>query len=311
MLMALVSGRVGLVVAAVAVTAIAPAVAVSSASSSSASTVQSGGKGHANGKGSGGPNATPPAGPATPNTTAGATGSGQAGTGSTSTPSSSHGNAPTHGKKPKPTPTTPTTTTTTTVPAPTPSTTTTTAAPATPVDTGDAPAPVIGQNVVAGPTSGTVSVQVPGGAPPAALTAPTSIPDGSVIDATHGTITLAAVRNTAGAVNTGTFWGAKFVVRHPKGHPGLTELDLREKPTCPAPGQARAADAPAVASLWGHDNHGRFRTRGRNSVATVRGTTWSMTETCHGTVTTVLSGTVDVMDIHTGHVTVITARGAH
>jgi ferric-dicitrate binding protein FerR (iron transport regulator) len=42
--------------------------------------------------------------------------------------------------------------------------------------------------------------------------------------------------------------------------------------------------------------HGRFRTRGRNSSATVRGTKWSMTDTCAGTLTTVQRGTVVVRD---------------
>jgi ferric-dicitrate binding protein FerR (iron transport regulator) len=42
--------------------------------------------------------------------------------------------------------------------------------------------------------------------------------------------------------------------------------------------------------------HGRFRTRGRNSTATVRGTEWTMTDTCSGTLTSVARGTVVVRD---------------
>ena len=41
---------------------------------------------------------------------------------------------------------------------------------------------------------------------------------------------------------------------------------------------------------------GRFRTRGRNSAATVRGTSWTMTDTCAGTLTTVKTGSVTVRD---------------
>jgi ferric-dicitrate binding protein FerR (iron transport regulator) len=41
---------------------------------------------------------------------------------------------------------------------------------------------------------------------------------------------------------------------------------------------------------------GRFRTRGRNSSATVRGTKWSMLDTCAGTLTTVQRGSVLVRD---------------
>jgi ferric-dicitrate binding protein FerR (iron transport regulator) len=43
--------------------------------------------------------------------------------------------------------------------------------------------------------------------------------------------------------------------------------------------------------------HGRFRTRGRNSTATVRGTQWSVADRCDGTLTTVKQGTVRVRDL--------------
>jgi hypothetical protein len=42
---------------------------------------------------------------------------------------------------------------------------------------------------------------------------------------------------------------------------------------------------------------GHFRTRGRNSTATVRGTKWRMTDTCNGTLTTVKQGSVVVRDL--------------
>jgi hypothetical protein len=41
---------------------------------------------------------------------------------------------------------------------------------------------------------------------------------------------------------------------------------------------------------------GRFRTRGRNSAATVRGTRYRMTDSCAGTLTIVKQGTVVVRD---------------
>ena len=43
--------------------------------------------------------------------------------------------------------------------------------------------------------------------------------------------------------------------------------------------------------------HGRFRTRGRNSTATVRGTKWLTKDTCAGTLTRVMEGTVVVQDL--------------
>ena len=41
---------------------------------------------------------------------------------------------------------------------------------------------------------------------------------------------------------------------------------------------------------------GAFRTAGKYSAATVRGTTWSVTDTCTGTLTKVTQGVVSVRD---------------
>jgi hypothetical protein len=42
---------------------------------------------------------------------------------------------------------------------------------------------------------------------------------------------------------------------------------------------------------------GRFRTRGRYASATVRGTKWTVTDRCDGTLTAVKSGVVVVRDL--------------
>ena len=44
------------------------------------------------------------------------------------------------------------------------------------------------------------------------------------------------------------------------------------------------------------NGRGRFRTRGRHSAATVRGTKWTTTDRCDGTLTTVARGKVAVRD---------------
>ena len=54
-----------------------------------------------------------------------------------------------------------------------------------------------------------------------------------------------------------------------------------------------------VRRLWGKDKHARFRTHGRDSVATVRGTQWVTTDRCDGTVTRVTEGKVLVRDLRT------------
>jgi hypothetical protein len=51
-----------------------------------------------------------------------------------------------------------------------------------------------------------------------------------------------------------------------------------------------------VRRLWGKGK-GRFRTRGRYSSGTVRGTNWVTTDFCDGTNTRVVAGVVQVYDL--------------
>ena len=173
--------------------------------------------------------------------------------------------------------------------------------------------PVLGRTVTVAPASGTVLVRVPGATNPAALAEGASVPVGSIVDTRAGTVALQTALPGA-ATQTGTFHGGRFEVRQPAGGQGMTELVLRGAlPTCPA-GAARAA---AVArrrpprSLWGHDSHGHFRTRASNSVITVRGTTWFVSDRCDGTLTRVTSGSVAVRDLHTGRTVVVHAGQRH
>jgi hypothetical protein len=64
-------------------------------------------------------------------------------------------------------------------------------------------------------------------------------------------------------------------------------------------------------SLWGSDDHGRFQTRGRGSVATVRGTRWLTQDTCAGTLTRVAAGAVAVRDLRGGRTVVVTRGHQH
>jgi hypothetical protein len=51
-----------------------------------------------------------------------------------------------------------------------------------------------------------------------------------------------------------------------------------------------------LQTLRASDNHGSFRTRGRFSAGTVRGTVWGTVDRCDGTVTWVSRGSVSVHD---------------
>jgi len=176
-----------------------------------------------------------------------------------------------------------------------------------------APAPpVLERSVTLASAAGTVLVRVPGATTVAALGDGASVPVGSIVDTRAGTVKLQSAL-PAGRTQTGTFHGGLFEVRQPAGGHGMTDLVLRGAlPTCPASGARAAAAARRrpPRSLWGHDRHGRFRTRASNSVITVRGTTWFVSDRCDGTLTRVRTGSVAVRDLHTGR-TVVLHAGQH
>jgi hypothetical protein len=182
---------------------------------------------------------------------------------------------------------------------------------AAPIPVPPAVAPVIGESMGVQTVAGAVQVRMPGSSGYVPLSAAGSVPSGAVVDARAGTILLRSAVDAAGHTQTARIRGAVFEVRQSAGGAGMTDLYLRggRPQGCPAPGSAataRAALAHPTArkgagskGLWAQDDHGRFRSHGRNSVATVRGTRWVTRETCAGTVTTVMQGAVDVFDRHT------------
>ncbi|MEA2393238.1 MAG: hypothetical protein QOJ82_1129 [Solirubrobacteraceae bacterium] len=172
------------------------------------------------------------------------------------------------------------------------------------------PPPVLGESVDVTPRTGSVEVKVPGTTDFVALSSVASVPVGSVLDTRAGAVTLSTAV-AGGLTQDAVFHGGLFEVRQSTTGRGLTELVLRgAKPTCGA-GAASAAAArkrKPPRALWGHDNHGTFRTRGSNSVATVRGTVWYVEDRCDGTLTRVTRGSVSVRDLRR-HRTVVVRAG--
>ncbi len=134
------------------------------------------------------------------------------------------------------------------------------------------------------------------------------VPLGAVVDTRkgHAKLTTEVSRH---ATQDGTFFGTKFKVRQPSGASGLTELDIRDaadnRSRCRPPGKRAVAakrkplPKTLVAKIKSKAK-GRFRTRGRNSSASVKGTRWEVKERCDGTFTTVTSGVVKVFDPRRG-----------
>jgi len=182
-----------------------------------------------------------------------------------------------------------------------------------------AAAPTLGQTVGIAPVNGAVTVKVPGAATYTPLGGGATVPVGAVLDTRKGTVQLTTAVE-GGATQTATFHSGVFEVRQPANGRGLTDIVLRGPAlSCTRVGRSAKVTARAAAvqstkrrkrkrQLWARDNGGRFRTHGKNSVATVRGTSWVTTDTCAGTRTTVREGAVSVRDTHR-HRTVVVRAG--
>jgi streptogramin lyase len=169
--------------------------------------------------------------------------------------------------------------------------------------------PVLGRSAKLTPVSGTVLVGLPGRTDFLPLDSASTVPVGTTIDASAGTLRLTNVRDASGKLQSGSFWGGSFTVRQPRGKKTPTVLTLMTEMTC---GRSRRLSSviPAKGSvrhLWGRDNHGHFVTRGRSAVATVRGTVWLIRDTCAGTLVKVTKGAVSVRDLVKRRTVVVTA----
>jgi hypothetical protein len=164
------------------------------------------------------------------------------------------------------------------------------------------PQPRLGKTVVATPTRGKVRVTVPGSRHSFVLRGRDAIPVGSVVDTRDGRVTITSAlpgRRT----QHGNFWGGFFKVRQSKSRRigGMTTIELRGRLSCSTRAESAAKrkhkrKKRRTNTLWGSDRHGRYRTKGRNATATVRGTVWRTVDRCDGTLVTVQSGVVRVRD---------------
>jgi streptogramin lyase/phosphodiesterase/alkaline phosphatase D-like protein len=178
--------------------------------------------------------------------------------------------------------------------------------------------PVLGRTAVVRTLAGIVLVRPNGSrSAPEPLTQG-DVPVGSLVDASHGRLTLTTAVNTAGATQSATIWGGEFAVTQASAGQGMTTFVLAgARPSCAPRGNgshrtavtARAKAEKSSPTLWATDHNGQFSTRGQNSVATVRGTYWGTVERCDGTLTVVRRGVVSVRSLRT-HRTVL-VRAAH
>jgi NHL repeat len=162
--------------------------------------------------------------------------------------------------------------------------------------------PELGSSVVVAPGFGMVKVKLPGHDRWVLLEDGATIPVGSLVNTLNGSVVLTTAVE-GGSSQTGTFWDGIFQVRQARASNGVTDIVLRGRGfrRCTRPAARPRPSAVisrrrrrAVRRLWAKDDNGRFRTHGRDSVATTRGTVWLTADRCRGTLTRVEEGAVVV-----------------
>lgn len=186
-----------------------------------------------------------------------------------------------------------------------------------PLTLADLDNPTLGVDVNVAPVAGTVLVGIPGGAARAArsgrasqkgvtfvpLTEAQQIPVGSFLNTRRGTVRMESAANRAGKRQRGNLSRGIFQVRQSRKRSarGLTDLVMKGSSfrRCRAASGRRASASGlsrrTIRRLRANAR-GRFRTTGRNSSATVRGTKWEVIDRCNGTLTKVSRGRVVVRD---------------
>jgi dipeptidyl aminopeptidase/acylaminoacyl peptidase len=157
------------------------------------------------------------------------------------------------------------------------------------------PPPVAGVSVNVAPVSGVVRVRVRGTNRFVSLASLRNVRVGSELDVTRGRVRLTSAAR-AGRTQTGVFSQGRGVVQQERAT-RLTTMTLSGRLVCPRRSSSSSGGAPRprVRRLWGNAT-GRFRTRGRFSSATVRGTVWLTEDRCDGTLVRVRTGRVAVRD---------------
>ena len=115
------------------------------------------------------------------------------------------------------------------------------------------------------------------------------------------------------------FYDGVFQIRQKKAKKPITDIILKSAGfprVCGAStraviGTAAQKRTRRVVSQLGGNGSGRFRTSGRHSAATVRGTIWLTQERCDGTLTRVTRGSVSVRDLRRKTTVIVRAGSSY
>jgi hypothetical protein len=179
------------------------------------------------------------------------------------------------------------------------------------------PAPVLAHTGNVSPVSGTVLVRLPGSASFVALSSLRQIPFGTIIDATHGSVSVTTAA-PQGGTQTGEFFEGEFVLTQGRNGLVVAALTGGNFSVCPTARErahkARASAAHAsgkhvVRKLWANA-HGSFSTKGNYAAGAVAGTEWLTEDLCDGTLIRVTRDKVAVTNL-VNHRHVMVTVGHH
>jgi 6-phosphogluconolactonase (cycloisomerase 2 family) len=184
------------------------------------------------------------------------------------------------------------------------------------------PPPVLVKSGNVAPVSGTVLVKLPGTSKFVPLSSLRQVPFGSIIEATHGTVSVTTAE-PGGKTQTGEFFEGEFILRQGANGVVIAELTGGNFAVCPTKQErshiARAGSAPAasaasasgshvVRKLWANA-HGKFSTKGNYAAGAVQGTEWLTEDLCDGTLIKVTRDKVAVTNlVNHRHVEVTTGH---
>ncbi|MEA2218112.1 MAG: hypothetical protein QOJ35_738 [Solirubrobacteraceae bacterium] len=199
-------------------------------------------------------------------------------------------------------------------------------------DKSDASAgPTLAKTIVASVVSGEVFYSLPGSGSRATPAAGTNgriplkgaeiLPLGATVYTERGRVQItsaAATVNGRKQTQHADFYQGRFKIRQRRAKRPITDIDVQSPDFAKVCGTSssrfstyavkkKKSSKKVVTQLQG-DGKGSFRTTGRNSAATVRGTKWLTQERCDGTLTRVSRGIVSVRDT-TAHRTVLVRAG--
>jgi hypothetical protein len=164
------------------------------------------------------------------------------------------------------------------------------------------PVPVVGQRQTVSLVSGTVLVRLKGSSRFVSLSAASSIPDGSEVDATNGRVIITVATPTG--TESAEAYGGRFVLHQE--HAGSDEthfvlsLPLTGCPRVALPRGSAVASAkrgPKSRHLWVSEHGGSWGTNGRYVSTTVEGTRWLTQDECNQSEVQVAAGKVKVHDL--------------